>query len=200
MTYNYLIRHGELDNPQGLFYGRSVDLELNDLGKKQIAELGRAIKQKGNPPEVLFTSPMTRTRQSAAILAEIFGNVAVILSDDLLEIASSGFEGWKVKQILGLADYLYHPPTGVTIESVTAVAQRMKRVLFSANQEYAGKNIGFVSHGDPIAILKWALSNGDIFPLSGREILDTSPAKGTAWKMRVDTEGRFTDFEMIYGS
>jgi broad specificity phosphatase PhoE len=81
----YLIRHGETEfNRLGIFRGR-FEVDLNDTGRLQAAETGRALK--GEKIDFILTGPLRRTVETASIVAaelgveyrteEAFNNIAL---------------------------------------------------------------------------------------------------------------------------
>lgn len=52
-TEVYLIRHGEVENPKKIIYGRTVDVSLNEAGFKQLEDLGKSLKSEGVVPMVI---------------------------------------------------------------------------------------------------------------------------------------------------
>lgn len=86
----YFIRHGETDwNRQNICMG-SNNIPLNDLGVKQ-AELA-AQKLESKFIEHIVTSPLSRARQTAEIIAQVIDKPLTII-DDLQEYNSGIAEG-----------------------------------------------------------------------------------------------------------
>ncbi len=196
-TILYLIRHGQIENPKQLFYGRSVDLPLSDLGRSNIAKLGQALLKENPSISRLFTSPMRRTTETANILSNILNNIPVIKDDRLLEIYSKGFEGRSLDSIVKLGDVYAHPPEGVIVESPTDVINRLSSLIFEILNQFKGGSIGIVSHGDPLAFVNWDLTQkGMPLPeytkLTGEKYLE----KGTCWKLTFE-DNKFLKEELI---
>lgn len=79
-TEIYLIRHGDaLPDAQDLLPGGYDVQHLSALGRKQAQALAERLR--GTRFDALYTSPITRTRQTAAPLAEALGLVAEIVPD-----------------------------------------------------------------------------------------------------------------------
>jgi len=71
MTRIYLVRHGETEfNRMGIFRGR-FEVDLNDRGRKQAAEIGAALKNQGI--EALYSGPLRRARETAEIVGREIG-------------------------------------------------------------------------------------------------------------------------------
>ena len=67
MAKIYLIRHAEsVANTAGIYQGQSYDTDLSPLGRLQTQALKNRFKSE--KPDAVFTSPLKRTRQTAAAL------------------------------------------------------------------------------------------------------------------------------------
>ena len=91
MTTLYLVRHGEVDNPQGIIYGRLPGFGLSDRGREQIARAAEILRANG-PPTVLYASPLQRAQESAAILSEQLG-IAMETDERIIETANRHLPG-----------------------------------------------------------------------------------------------------------
>ncbi|MGA4508473.1 histidine phosphatase family protein [Propionibacteriaceae bacterium G1746] len=91
-----LLRHGQTDwNAEGRFQGQH-DVPLNDVGIGQAETAGRALATLR--PEVIYCSPLGRTRQTAEPLARITG-LEPIFDDRLKEIHVGTWEGLSWQQV-----------------------------------------------------------------------------------------------------
>lgn len=64
MAHIYFLRHGQTDmNITHMLQGRT-DTKLNDRGKQQARDAGRVFKEKAIVPDLIFSSPLTRVRQT----------------------------------------------------------------------------------------------------------------------------------------
>jgi len=61
----YFIRHGEVNNPEELIYGRLPGFGLTEKGEKQANKAGKYLKSLGVAPQVIITSPLLRTKTTA---------------------------------------------------------------------------------------------------------------------------------------
>ena len=86
----YLIRHGEIAAGQDQRYVGALDLPLTDCGRGQIAELAEALA--GIALSRVYTSPLARCRESAAILCRSLGG-AVELVPEMREIDLGAWQG-----------------------------------------------------------------------------------------------------------
>lgn len=185
----YLIRHGETEwNFQGRFQGR-LDSVLTNTGVKQAEAIGRRLAGLDLSFDAFITSPLGRTRQTAAIIAGLARLPAVQWDDRLAEVSLGSWDGLTDIDIdaqwPGLLDgstqfdWFFRSPDG---ESYDAVFQRAECWL----RERQGVTVA-VSHGLISRLIRgaysglpktealslpvpqdviWRLSNGRIEPIS----------------------------------
>lgn len=79
----YLIRHGETDwNKQHKIQG-CEDIPLNEEGRVQVARVADSVL--AYDPEIIWTSPLSRARESGAIIADRCGVQSIRVLDGLTE-------------------------------------------------------------------------------------------------------------------
>jgi len=87
----YFVRHGESEgNRDGVIQGRLPSL-LTEKGRRQAREAGAWFKD--NPPDLVLTSPLTRARETADIIAAEAGVRNLHEADKLTEIDAGIFSG-----------------------------------------------------------------------------------------------------------
>lgn len=78
-----LVRHGETDsNKRGSFCGWT-DAMLNEKGKKQAEEAAQRLLS--IVPDVIYSSPLARTLQTAEIVNRNYNSLNIIINDNLKE-------------------------------------------------------------------------------------------------------------------
>jgi len=91
----YLMRHGiaaqHLDGPILRDYQRP----LTEEGKVETRQVALGLKKLGARPDVIVSSPLVRARQTAEILAEVFGTTDALQITDSLAPGGSTSEVWK---------------------------------------------------------------------------------------------------------
>jgi len=92
----HLVRHGEVDNPEGILYGRLPGYRLSERGH-EMARLA-ADSLAARPITRLVASPLQRTRESAAPWAERFG-LDPVLDERVIE-PWNAFEGTRMRRAL----------------------------------------------------------------------------------------------------
>lgn len=167
MTRFFLIRHGETSwNEQKKYQGQR-DLGLSKRGKKKIKQLSRDIHKLGIG--ALYTSPLKRARQSAAIIAKETG-INPVKDSRLKEMSFGRWEGKTSQELMLEKDKNYlrwlkgrWPSPGG--ESLLSLRRRIQKFMKDCLKKHQGKNIAIVSHGGPI---KMALFKS--LKLSGRPL------------------------------
>ena len=157
-TTIHLIRHGEVENPRKVYYGRLPRFGLSVQGRAQAAHAGLYLQDQ--PLDALYTSPMLRARQTAALVR---GERDLPLRiSNLLNEVHSPYDGepWNV-----LEDRQFDVYTGSTeeYEQAADVLARMLRFLRRVRRDWRGRSVAAVSHGSPLAVvLDWARSGDTV--------------------------------------
>jgi broad specificity phosphatase PhoE len=147
----HLVRHGEVDNPGGVIYGRLPGYPLSDRGARMAREAANGLE--GEPVSRLIASPLLRTQQSAAPIAEAFG--LEIESDERVIEAGNFFEG-KVTHGRALARdprawrYLRNPSRPSWGEPYVDVLRRMHTAIVDAFTSTPSGHVVIVTHQLPI--------------------------------------------------
>lgn len=160
-TTFFLIRHGEAEHnvlDVASSYPETRGYHLTERGREQVN--ARAQELLHESIDVIFFSPLTRTRETAEILAEKTG-VPSFEEVRLREPSYGVFEGgpWR------LLVQKYPSPrrrleTDGTdgVESFGVVRERLLSFWEFACSRYGGKRIVVVSHGDTLQIFHGLLS------------------------------------------
>ena len=166
MTRFWLIRHGEpAEEARHRCYG-SLDVGLSETGRAQIAQV--AVYLKGEPVAAIYTSPRSRTLESARILGAV-ASCSIEVVEDLREIDFGDFEGLAYDEIAARYPDLYRrwmeTPTEIQFpngESFPAMRVRVLRAFDAIQREREGQTVAIVSNGVVNrALLAWALQMPD---------------------------------------
>jgi alpha-ribazole phosphatase len=152
-----LIRHGEPEpEAKGRCYG-SLDVGLSDSGRAQIET--KLILLRSFIAEALYTSPLTRAAESAAIVG-LGLRLKPTLAPELREIDFGRFEGLRYEEIERLYPEEYklwmeHPteikfPQGESFTEMKARVLRFKEFLQKSHDQQA---VVLVCHGGTNRIL-----------------------------------------------
>jgi len=157
ITIIHVMRHGEVDNPDGLLYERIPGFGLSPRGHAMAARVAEHLVEDDHDITRVIASPLLRAQQSAAPTARAFG--VPVESDPRLIEASSAFRGLPVnahRAALALPRYwrLYTRPLEPSWgEPYRHVASRMSAALSGALREARGHEALVVSHQMPITTL-----------------------------------------------
>lgn len=157
-TTIYFIRHGEVENPKQIIYGRR-NFPLSNNGRSQIERLAQYLRALAIVPDIIYTSPLKRALESAEKLQEMFAQVSIIQDARLQEIDIEALEGKAIawNNRIQRDIYTFAKNARITIESPKNIIDRMIGVLEDMLVKHKGETIFAVSHGDPITFLLWRL-------------------------------------------
>lgn len=162
-----LVRHGQTDWNAQLRLQGSSDIPLNQVGIRQAMSAATKI----NPADwdVLAASPLSRARDTAALIAAEIG-LPVLIIPELIERSFGEAEGlshteWRIKF------ESKEPISG--LESIEELEIRAKALLQKIATEFDGKKVLAVSHGSLIRKLMKLASQGEL-PLSNDRLENLS--------------------------
>ena len=91
-----LVRHGQAEgNQKGVFLGHH-DTGLTDLGRRQVASLGKRLEDES--VDLIYTSPLRRARETADMLAEARG-LSPSADDRLIEQNYGKWDGLSFSEV-----------------------------------------------------------------------------------------------------
>jgi broad specificity phosphatase PhoE len=157
-TVVHLLRHGEVDNPRGILYGRLPGYHLSANGRAMADAAADYFA--GRAVVALFSSPLERAQETARPVAERLG--LPIVTDDRLTEAWNHFEGLKFGVGDGALRKPAHWPRLVNPfrpswgEPYCEVAARMLSVMETARAAAVGQEAVCVTHQLPIWIARRA--------------------------------------------
>jgi len=158
-TTVHVARHGEVENPQKILYGRQPGWRLSARGQEMAKVLGEW--SKGINLGALHVSPLQRAQETAAPIASAHG--IEITTDERLIEAGNIFEGKSFEPGSGILKHpsawrhLYNPWKPSWGEPYEEQINRMLAAIFAANKAANGKDAIVVSHQLPIWILRSAI-------------------------------------------
>jgi probable phosphoglycerate mutase len=104
MALFYLVRHGEsVWNAEERLCGRT-DVELSDAGRRQAERLGARLR--GLPPAAIYTSPLGRTAETAAIIAQGTG-LTPMIDARIVELNYGEWEGKTFAEVKSKSNDAY---------------------------------------------------------------------------------------------
>jgi broad specificity phosphatase PhoE len=157
----HVLRHGEVENPNKILYGRQPGWYLSSRGQEMAATLGEW--SKSIDLGALHVSPLQRAQETAAPIAAAH-NIAITTDERLIEAANI-FEGKSFELGSGVLKHpsswrhLYNPWRPSWGEPYVEQINRMLAAVFAAKYAANGKDAICVSHQLPIWILRSAIEN-----------------------------------------
>ena len=144
----YLVRHGEVHNPDGIIYGRIPGFGLSDRGREQLGASGRALAAT-SPLDGLYASPMQRAQESVAILSSVL-SMDVTTDERLIETDVTGYQGKTFDSLP--KPYITEEPVHEGLECASSIRRRLMDWVSDVRISGA-RRVAAVSHRDPIAIM-----------------------------------------------
>lgn len=156
-TLVLLVRHGQTPTTGMLLPGRAAGLHLSDRGSEQAVRVaGRIAALQGPKRKVaaVYASPLERTRETAAPIAEALG-LRVQRAKGLLECDFGDWTGQELKVLSKLPEWktVQRNPSGFRFpggESFPEMQARICSELDELRSRHPGETVVAVSHADPI--------------------------------------------------
>jgi probable phosphoglycerate mutase len=172
LTTIVLVRHGRtaLTEARKISGGDGDDPELSEAGLADARAVAQALKQIGSqgpwqriaPVSAVVSSPMVRTKQTAAVIADEFGLTA-LENENLREIGFGDWDGLTNEEAKASdpeawekwrGSWTVSPPNGESLEVFDARLQKARREI---TEQHSGKTVVVVAHVMPIrGFLRWA--------------------------------------------
>ncbi len=147
------MRHGEVDNPRRVLYGRLPGYALSANGRAMARSAAEHLHAAARPVSALVASPLQRTRESAEPFTALF-DLAPRLDERVIE-PTNVFEGRRMKRALVNPLNWWHlrrPARPSWGESYASIAARMREAMDAAWNEAPEGDVVIVSHQAPIWI------------------------------------------------
>ncbi len=156
----YLVRHGVTEWNRALRFQGHTDIPLDAEGRAQAAKIGARIARLPQPPVAVYSSDLSRARDTAAAIAAPLG-LTVVATPELRETCLGAWEGLNRAEIEArgegvlLAGYIrdsltHRPPESETLEAVYA---RMNRAWDAIRAENHTGPVVIVGHGGSLRAL-----------------------------------------------
>jgi len=195
-----LLRHGETRHTRDKRFSGAGghDPDLTERGRAQAAAAAAVLAARGGVDAVV-SSPLSRARQSADVVAEALG-LSVVVDDDVVECAFGEWEGLTFAQVeqtwpqalsAWLGSTSVAPPGG---ESFDEVERRVRRARDRIVAAHPGRGVLVVSHVTPIKMfVRLALDA----PASSLYRMELSPASLTTLAWYADKNASLRTFNDI---
>ena len=141
-----LIRHGESEGNRDRVFTYTNDVPITSVGRVQARATAEFVRARFQPT-LLVSSPFTRARQTAEVIAEVL-ELPIVIEDDLRERSYGDYAGQPYETVRSAFDpqayWHWRPPGGETLEEV---ADRVGRVLDRIAARASASDAVVVSHG-----------------------------------------------------
>lgn len=175
MTKIFLIRHGEVENPNKVEYVRLPGFGLSERGKEQAEELRQVFIEKNNV-SAIYASPLKRTKETASILSG--GKIPIKYSRELIEANYKKWQGMKREERSkkDIEGFLKDPVkySAILGESLYCIQKRVVGEIFEIVKKHEGENIALVFHADPILTARLFFEERPLSDLIGIEVRHAS--------------------------
>ena len=142
----HLVRHAEVENPDGVLYGRLPGFGISALGRQMAEAAAHELRGSDRAVGLLIVSPLLRAGQSAEPIAEAFG-LAPTVDERIIE-PTNVFEG-KPKSDFGKPRNwfrFWNPFRPSWGEPYRQIADRVRAAMDAAWESRAEGDIVMVSH------------------------------------------------------
>ena len=147
----FFVRHGEVHNPQSIFYGRLPRFRLSATGERQAAAAARVLARE--PLVAIYTSPLLRARQTGRIIARDHPSASVRIARAILEIHSH-LQGMPTAALDATGWNFYEPRLHEDDETIMAITARIELFARAIVRRHPGQAVVAVTHGDIVAIAR----------------------------------------------
>ena len=191
-----LLRHGLVENPNAIYYGRLPHFGLAARGRAQAIAAGRYLADANI--SAIYHSPLLRAEQTAGLVAAQLSAPAPLIACDLLTEIYSPYDGQTIAA-MEQRNWDFYGEIAPPYETPADILARVLAFFAHARAEYPGRHIVAVSHGDLIAFaILWAFGR----PATGaakRELIDCGvddlyPAPASLSTFRFDADGALIEY------
>lgn len=160
ITRLYFLRHARTAHNETGVISSNGEISLDKKGFEQADQLAQRMKQQF-PVDVVYSSPLKRTKQTAKAVAEAF-NLEVSYYEDLIEFSFGKIAGMKFDEVKAVYPDLYRDlmdwseapndgsitrPVFSEFEPMEVLQARIKRFTERILAENAGKRVAVITHG-----------------------------------------------------
>ena len=140
-----VVRHGRTDWNDLRKVQGCADIELNEMGKEQAKQTAKLLKDK--EIDLIISSPLIRTRQTAEIINE-GRNIETIFDKRIIERDYGEFEG-LTKDIFEFHEFWTYSKNSKyeTAENIQDFFKRIYEFLDDIKEKYQDKTVLLVIHG-----------------------------------------------------
>ena len=164
----HLVRHGRVENPGGIVYGRLPGYRLSALGRDQAEAAANRLSDADIG--AVWASPLERAQETAQVIAA--GHGIEVVTDDRLTESGNTFEG-ATRTLVGILGDprrwwgFRNPMRPSWGESFADIRARMLAAIDDASRAAGPREIVVVSHQTPVLVARLALARRRVPPWLG---------------------------------
>ena len=171
-----LIRHGQTDWNRDMRLQGASDIPLNDTGREQARQAVELLAT--SEWDAIVSSPLSRARETAQIIADGLGIKLGPAYDQLIERDYGDGEGVTEEEIAKRWPNKDYPG----LESVESVGDRGTKALEQIAEDFGDARVIVVAHGTLIRVTLDRLS-GLTFPSISNAAISTVEGNSDAWRV-----------------
>lgn len=184
------MRHGDVENPDEVYYGRLPGFPLSDDGREQAKAAGRRLGERAI--SAIYASPQLRTQQTARVIRDELGLSNGVQTEVLLNEVKSEYDGATHSEMEQRA-WNFYAERRQGYEQPADVLARMQVFLQMVRQKHEGQEIVAVSHADPIVFVWMWVLGIPLQPENRRrlreyDLVDDYPARASISTFRFETQ------------
>jgi broad specificity phosphatase PhoE len=183
----HLVRHGEVENPKGVIYGRLPGYHLSERGRRQAEAAGERLAKADIG--ALRASPLERAQETAQAIVDRHPGLEIVTDERVIESGTTvEGVGRSVAALFRSPRNWWHfrNPWGPSWgESFAEIRLRMMAAIEDAVEDADGREVVIVSHQTPVLVARLALARRRVPPW----LAFTPCATGSVTTLVVD-EGR----------
>ena len=161
----HLVRHGEVENPKGVIYGRLPGYHLSERGLRQARAAAERLEDRNIG--AVWASPMERAQETAQPIADV--HRLEVATDERLNESLTKVEGVGSNWLSFLASpkhwWSFRNPLKPTWgESFSDIRDRMLSAIGAGLDDAAGRELVIVSHQTPVLVARLSLTKSRLPP------------------------------------
>lgn len=161
LTTIHYIRHGQVDNPDNIAYGRMAGFHLSNIGEREAKKVGEFVKNKNI--SIIYTSPLERTFETANIISDAFEKkLRVVHKYELIEIDARKWQSFPIDELFQnkfFESFITDPESDEVPENLESLANRMEKFALFLCKQHGGQELICISHEISILALRLKLEN-----------------------------------------
>jgi broad specificity phosphatase PhoE len=153
-----VMRHSlAVANEQGILMGAKLNSPLSEKGIDVAKTKSASLKAEGFKPDKVFTSKLTRAKQTAVVVLKELGiDVEIIELEALNERDFGDYDGKPYKFVLDA--FNKHGDNPPSIEPVDAFIKRVIGAWDQIKKETTGATL-VITHSNPVIVMQAAINN-----------------------------------------